>query len=182
MITEYKVDSKKTYDILLIKKIPYLTNSLGLIFCIALFTFIFLYSGILSGNSTPEIKAFYLIETSSVKLLYGSAITAAITLLLYIWATQKKKGLIIFKPGAFELILKNERRVLLFTDIRCVYCNDAEDRHGNANKKFTLTVDTWKNKKILIRIKNIADIQAFTDKLLACQSLKITYLPALTLD
>jgi hypothetical protein len=169
------MDDKKTFDILLIKKIPYLTNGLGILCLISALTFIAIYSSITSDNVSPETNTFYLIETSTIKLLYGSGILTGVTLFLCLWTRQKFSGLIIFNRDSFEIISKKEKQFLPFSVIRNVYCNDTEDRQGNPNKKFTMTLETLKNKKILIRIKNTSDIKNFVDMLVTCGKLEINY-------
>ncbi len=176
------MNDKKSFDIFLIRKIPYLTNGLGILFLISAFTFIFLYFGISSDSASPEIKAFYLIETSTYKLLYGSGISACVTLFLYLWTRQMRSGLIIFNADFFELILKKEKQVIFFTTIRHIYCNDTENLRGDPNEKFTMTLEMGENKKVLIRIKNTNDIKSFVDKLVSCDKLEVSYSSIVAMD
>ena len=122
------------------------------------------------------MKTFYLIHTSTVKLLYGSALSTVVLLILYLIARLKKKALLIFNPESFELLLKKEQMLIPISSIRTVYCNDSEDNDGQPSEKFTMIINTWKNKKILVRLRNTADIKLFTDKLLSYDDkLKIEY-------
>ncbi len=122
------------------------------------------------------MKTFYLMHTSTVKLLYGSALSTCVFVILYLLAKLKKKGLLIFNPDSLELLFKNEQMLLPISSIRTVYCNDSEDKDGLPSEKFTMTINTWKNKKILVRLRNTADIKVFTDKLLSYDDqLKIEY-------
>ncbi len=167
--------NKKTFEIYFLKKIPYLTNALLILFFVSAAVFIFFYASISSKNATPEMKTFYLTQTSTLKLLYGSAFSTGLFFILYMWANLKKKGLIVFNPDSFDLLLKKEQINLPISSIRTVWCNDSEDKDGEPNKKFTMTIDTWKNKKILMRLRNTGDIRQFTDKLLSYDQLKIEY-------
>lgn len=94
----------------------------------------------------------------------------------------KRKGVVVFLPDSFEILLSNSKQTILFGDVRRVYCNESENRNGEPNNKFTMTIETWKNKKILLRIRNTADINSFTDKLLTCEQLKIEHFSLTTLD
>lgn len=121
------------------------------------------------------MKMFYLTSTSTVKLLYASAVSTGLSFILYLCAKLKRKGLIVFNPDSFELLFKKERFNFPLESIKTVWCNDSEDKDGEPNKKFTMTIYTWKNKKILVRLQNTADIRQFSDKLLSYDQLKIEY-------
>lgn len=166
---------KKTYEIYFLKKIPYLTNILLTLFVFSAIIFFFFYAGVSSKRATPEMKTFYLIHTSTFKLLYGSALSTGLFFVLYLFAKTKKKGLLIFNPDSFELILKKEQLIVLFSDVRRVYCNDSEDSQGIPSNKFTMTIETRKNNKILVRPRNTNDIKQFYDKLLSYEKLEIEY-------
>jgi hypothetical protein len=167
---------KKTFEIYYLKKIPYLTNGLLTLFIISGIIFFFFYAGISSKNATPEMKTFYLTHTSTVKLLYGSALSTVVFSILYLLAKLKKKALLIFNPDSFEILLKKEQMLLPISTMRSVYCNDSEDNDGLPSEKFTMTINMFKNKKILIRLRNTTDIKLFTDKLLSYDGqLKIEY-------
>ncbi len=173
---------KKTFDIYLIKKIPYLTNGLLVLLCTSLLLF-FITTKIFSANHfTAEILSFFIIQTGTIKFLYGWIFSTALVLYLHTIARQKRKGVVVFLPDSFEILLSNDKQTILFNDIRQVYCNDSEDRNGKPNKKFTMTIETWKNRKILLQIRNVADIQQFTDKLLSCDQLKIGHFSLTMLD
>lgn len=45
-----------------------------------------------------------------------------------------------------------------------------------------MTIETWKNKKILIRLQNPMNINQFIDKLLSYDQIKIEYFSVTTLD
>jgi hypothetical protein len=170
------MSDKKTFEIYYFKKIPYLTNIIISLLLISVIVFVFFYTGISSKRSTPEMKTFYLINTSTVKLLYWSAFSTVFFFILLLLAKLKRKGLIIFYPESIELILKNEKMFLPISEIKRVYCNDSEDKEGKPNKYFSLTINTWKNKNIKVRLRNTADMNSFTDKLLSYKdNLKIDY-------
>jgi hypothetical protein len=128
------------------------------------------------------MKSFYLINTSIIKFPFYFLGLFVLTYFLYLLARFKRKGLIILNIDSFELILKKERHSFLLPDIRRVYCNDSEDKNGNPNKKFTVTIETWKNKKILFRLQNSKNIQQFIEKLLSYDKIKIEYFSITTLD
>jgi hypothetical protein len=166
---------KKTFEIYFLKKIPYLTNGLLILFLLSAVILIFIYAGINNRKATPEIMTFYLIHTSIVKVLFVSAFSTGTFFILYLWAKLKKKGLIVFNADSFELLFKKEQMNFPISSIRTVWCNDSEDKNGEPNKKFTMTIDTWKDKKILVRLRNTEDISQFTSKLLSYDQLKIEY-------
>ncbi len=176
------MQDKKTFEIFLIKKIPYLTSGLLLLFCISFFCLTVLFGVFSDENATPEMKSFYLINTSTIKFPFYFVLSFLITYFLYLLARFKRKGLIVFNNDSFELILKKERHSFLLPNIRRVYCNDSEDRNGNPNKKFTMTIETWKNKKLVIRLQNPKNIKQFIDKLLSYNQIKIEYFSVTTLD
>ncbi len=133
-------------------------------------------------NVSPEMKSFYLINTSTMKFPFYFVELFVITYLLYLLARFKRQGLIIFNNDSFELISKKERHSFLLPDIRRVYCNDSEDRNGNSNKKFTITIETWKNEKTVLRLQNPKNIKQFIDKLLSYDQIKIEYFSISMLD
>ena len=173
---------KKTFEIYLIKKIPYLTNGLLILLCISLLLFSFTTEFASTNKFTAEMVSFFLITTSSIKFLYGWIFSTALLLYLYTIARQRRKGVVVFHSDSFEILLSNSKQTILFDNVRRVYCNDSENKKGELNNKFTLTIETWKNKKILLRIRNTADINSFTDKLFTCTQLKIEYFSLTILD
>lgn len=172
---------KKTFEIYLIKKIPYLTAGLFILLCtsLLLFSITEIFS---SKRFTTEILSFFLIQTGSIKFICGWIFSTALIYCLYAIARQKRKGVVVFLPDSFEILLSNSKQTILFDDVRRVYCNDSENKNGEPNTRFTLTIETWKNKKILLRIRNTADIKPFADKLLTCDQLKIEHFTLTTLD
>src|SRR6187455_893085 len=105
---------KKTFEVYFLKKIPYLTNGLLTLFFISAVIFVILSAGISSLVATPEMKTFYLIQTSVVVLIYGSAFSTGLFLILYLFARLKKKALFVFNSDSFELIFKKEQMALPF--------------------------------------------------------------------
>ena len=176
------MEDKKTFEISLIKKIPYLTSGLLLLFCISFFCLTVLFGIFSDEYATPETNFYYLICMPINSIILYFIVSLIITSFLYLLARFKRKGLIVFNNDSFELILKKERHSFLLPDIRRVYCNDSEDRNGSPNKKFTMTIETWKNKKILIRLQNPKKIKQFIDKLLSYDQIKIEYFSVTTLD
>jgi hypothetical protein len=173
---------KKTFEIYLIKKIPYLTNGLLILLCTSLLLFSFTTEFVSTNRFTAEMVSFFLITTSSIKFLYGWVFSTALLLYLYTIARQRRKGVVVFHSDSFEILLSNSKQTILFDNIRRVYCNDSENKNGEPNNEFTLTIETWKNKKILLRIRNTTDINSFTDKLFTCDQLKIEHFSLTTLD
>lgn len=173
---------KKTFEIYLIKKIPYLTNGLLILLCTSLLLFSITTEFVSTKQFTADILAFFIIQTGSIKFLYGWIFSTALLLYLYTVSKYKRKGIVVFLPDSFEILLSNSKQTILFDDIRRVYCNDSEDKNGEPNKNFTMTIETWKNKKILLRIRNLFDIKQFTDKLLSCDQLKIEHFRLTTFD
>ena len=173
---------KKTFEIYLIKKIPYLTTGLFILLGISGLLFSLTTEIFSSKKFTGEILSFFLIQTGSIKFLYGWIFSTALILYLYTIAKYKRKGLVVFLPDSFEIILSNSNQTILFDDVRLVYCNESEDRNGEPNNKFTMTIETWKNKKILLRIRNVEEIKQFIDRLLSCEQLKIEHFSITSLD
>lgn len=171
---------KKTFEIYLIRKIPYVTKGLFVLFIIFAVAFLIFIEFFSSKKYTPEILTFFIIETFSatsfIKVLFGSVFSMVLLMYLYIWARYKTKGVILFNSNSFEILVKKETISIPFDNIRKIYCNDSEKRNGDPNPRFTLTIETWKNKKILVRIRNVSDIATFTDKILSYSNqLKIDY-------
>ena len=166
---------KKSYEVYVIKKIPYLTNGLLTLFVVSALIFLFFYGGISSEKASPEIKVFYLEHTSTVKLLYGAAFFSITFFILFISAKQNKKAIFVFHSDAFEIIYKKSKIVIPLSTIRQIYCNDSEDYQGRPNEKFTITIESFKNQKTLIRLRNSSDLNQFSDKLLTYDELKIEY-------
>lgn len=173
---------KKTFEIYLIRKIPYLTNGLLILLTTSLLLFLITTEFISSNQFTAEFISFFLIQTSSIKFLYGWVFSTALLVYLHTIARQKRKAVVVFHSDSFEILLSNSKQKILFDDIRRVYCNDSENKNGEPNNKFTMTIETWKNKKILLRIRNTVDIKPFTDKLLTFHQLKIEHFSFTTLD
>lgn len=174
---------KKTFEIILIRKIPYITTGLSIIFFFS-FSFFLLYSKLfLAFPTSLETKLFYLFHLTP-PFEYSFLILSIIVLsfLFYLLAKFKRRGLIIFNPNSFELILKKERQLIPFSSVRRVYCNDSENKKNEPNKKFTMTIETWKNKKLLVRLQNTADINRFIDKLLSFDQLKIEHFSITPVD
>jgi hypothetical protein len=180
------MEDKKTYEIYLIKKIPLLTNGLFILFFIGAFFLLMVFEFLSSTKYTSEILTFFImtstVSTAIIKLLYGTIFSTLILLYLYLLARQKVKGVIIFNKDSFDILLKNEEKIYTLSNIRRVYCNDSEDRNGEPNQKFTMTIETWKNKKILVRIRNTTDIRKFIDKILSYDELKVDYITLTPLE
>lgn len=136
----------------------------------------FFYGLIITDNIASDIKAFYLIETSSVNILYGSAASTGIFLILNILLRLKKKGVLIINDDSFELIFRNNQRLLQFSSIRKIYCYDPEDTKRINRRGFRLMIDTWKNKHFVLILRNKTDIPVFLDKLLLIDQLNIDHL------
>ena len=173
---------KKTFEIYLVKKIPYLTNGLLILLSTSLLLFSITTEFVSANRFTAEMVSFFLITTSSIKFLYGWIFSTALLLYLYTIARQKRKGVVVFQPDYFEILLSNSKQTILFDEVRRVYCNDSENKNGEPNNNFTMTIETWKNKKILLRIRNTLDTKLFIDKLLTCDQLKIEHYSLTTLD
>ena len=166
---------KRSFEVYFLKKIPYLTNGLLTLFFISAVIFVILSAGISTIVASPEMKIFYLIQTSTVMLFYGSAFSTGLFLILYLFARLKKKALFIFNSDSFEVIFKKEKLELPFSYVRRIYCNDSENSRGKPSKYFTMTIENRNNKKILIRLRSTSDIEYFSDKLLSYDQLKIEY-------
>lgn len=169
------MSDKKTFEIYLIKKVPYLTNALMFLFFISAVVFASLYPIAAGDYASPEMKTFYLENITIIELLFGSAVSTGLFLLLYFLVREKRKGLLIFNSDSLELMLKKEKLLFPFSEICKINCNDSENRHGMPNKRFTMTIETWKNKKIPVRLQHTSDLEKFINKLLSCDQLKIDY-------
>ena len=92
---------KRSFEVYFLKKIPYLTNGLLTLFFISAVIFVILSAGISTIVASPEMKIFYLIQTSTVMLFYGSAFSTGLFLILYLFARLKKKALFVFNLDLF---------------------------------------------------------------------------------
>lgn len=168
---------KRTFEIYIIKKIPIVTNFLFALAIVAVIFSLFFYEFLSSRKFIPEFLTFILITSSKatliIKVIYTTIISAIILVYFYLLARYKIKGVIIFHDDAFEILSKNESTKILIDNIRKVYCNDSEDKNGKPNKRFTMTIDPWKFKKRIVRIRNTADIPFFIDKILSYEKMKV---------
>jgi len=166
---------KKSFEIYLINKIPYLSKLLLSLFIVSAAVFIFLYSFATEGSATPEIKTFYFTQTNTVKLLYASAFCSAISFVLFLVANTKKKGIFVFNENCFELLLRKQSLQFPFSQVQHVYCNDSENEAGEPNPKFTMTLETTQNQKYFVQLRDMAHITAFYNKLLSYTQVEIEY-------
>ena len=178
---------KKTFEIYLIRKIPYLTKGLFVLFTISAVVFVLIIELLSSKKFTPEILTFFIVTSGAgitfIKIIYASIFSTVLLMYLYIWTRYRTKGVILFNPDSFDILLKKETTAIPFSNIRRIYCNDSEKRNGEPNNRFTMTIETWKNVNIIVRIRNVSEIPKFIDKILSySDQLKIDYITLTPVD
>jgi hypothetical protein len=173
------MDNKKTFEIYHIRKIPLLTNLLYFLFGVGVILSYFFLNFFGSKKHTPEILSFFLLTSSYgtliIKIVFWTFTSTIVLMYLNLISKIKVKGVVIFNSNSFDIITKDLNETIALDNIKRVYCNDSEDRHGLPNKKFTMTIEKWKGKNRLLRIRDTNQIPVFIEKLLSYNNLKIEY-------
>lgn len=166
---------KSTFEIFVFKKIQVLTNTFLTLFFISVLAFCLIYAAANDKRDIHETINLHFINVSTMKLLFISLTSAALFFVLAFKVKKKETGSIIFYRHSIEIFTKDNHLSIPVKNLNIIRYNDTEDKKGIPNKKFSTSFVTVDEKKIIVSLRDIADLKIFLDKLLSLDNPRIDY-------
>lgn len=174
--------SNNSFEVVVRKKIPYLTNFLSVLVlvCLGVLGIVYLFF-LPSENSSGEMQvAWYILVVPDIVkyAAFYSLIGFIILTPVWIYLRLYKKALLTFLPS--EVLLKGSsiHYSIPIDRIKKVWCMDATDRDGYPKCKLTVYFLQKRKRQIKesvvrIRLKDYSQIDDFMEQLIKYQNLDI---------
>lgn len=169
----------KSFEVIIRRKIPYLTNLAYnlLIICIVILVIL----GIVylpTANQSDEMQVAYtilVVPDFIQKTLLISGIGFLTFLILYKLLRLHKKAFLTFFPDKICIVGKRIELTIPVVGITKIFCMDAKNLQGESKEKMTIFFEQKSGKTIRARLKYYIEVDEFIENLIQYENIKIEF-------
>lgn len=173
------MQTENSFEVVVRKKIPYLTTFLHNVLMICLLTFFLLSLVFLPAkNQSNEMEVAYFISVVPEFIKYAlvySGVGYLIILFLYQYARMHKKAVLTFSPEEISIVGKNIKINIPINTISKVFSVDSETFRGDSKQESILYFERRKGKTVRVKLKYYVQADEFIEQLEKYENINLKF-------